>query len=67
MDRDVIIGGTITGVVFSAILLCGSCSCIQNYQDDNAMVAMVQHGSSPVGARCAIKNSSDGVCALAAR
>lgn len=41
-------------------ILCGSigsCTTIQNYQDDTAMVEMVKHGSDPLDARCAIHDS----------
>lgn len=70
MEPDTIIAWVIGSAVFSIFLLGSSCSCIQNYQDDSAMVAMVamvQHGASPVAARCAIHGSSDGVCAMASK
>lgn len=41
-------------------ILCGSigsCTTLQNYQDDNAVVEMVKHGADPLEARCAIHDS----------
>jgi hypothetical protein len=66
MDTDSAIGCAIVGTAFALTLLGASCTCVVNYQDNAAMVAMVQHGSNPLAARCAVK-SGDSACALASK
>ena len=53
----------ICGIVLSIFLVCvSSCSVAVNYQDNNAMTEMVNHGVDPLDALCAIKGSTNDVC-----
>lgn len=45
----------------------GSCSCVQNYQDNTAMIAIVQAGHDPISAKCAVKQSNSDCSIIAAR
>ena len=44
----------------------GGCQGTINYQDNTAMVDMVNKGADPLDARCAIKSSDNSMCAIRA-
>lgn len=67
MDEGVATAVTLVlGVVLFTGVICINCA-VENAQDDAAITRMVEHGASPVAARCAIKgSSSDSLCAVLA-
>ncbi len=43
-----------------------SCTAYQNKVDDESMLEMIRYGADPIGAKCAVKGSSNSECAIIA-
>jgi hypothetical protein len=66
-SSDTSIAICILGALFILVGSITSCTVIQNGQDDNTMLKMVQNGSDPISARCAVKTTGAECAVIAAR